>query len=168
MKKIILLILFVLTLGFSFGQEKFKEGLTKIGSDTYQVWFADPVIIAVNLSKNIQEVPKPEQIHEPLPIHERDVQVDTALAKAIIFNVLKNRLPELKHNKDFITVTYIFFPNGKIMNLDYILPLQTIITPKELAKIDQCLRKDIKVCLTGDEYKVYPAIHYNRQKRIYF
>lgn len=155
-----------------FGQNKFISGNMRIESNMYEVRVSDmsPIIGISNLSKNVKNIPQPvyKSEYDPLPIRERDVRVDTTLARTLIIEILKNKLPALKVNKDFITVSYIFYPDGRIMNIDYILPLRTIITPKELDKIDQSLRKKIKVHLTGNEYKAFPAIHYNAQKRIYF
>lgn len=174
MKKIFLLttMVFVIQVILT-AQEKFVQGNIHIGHDIYDIRINDeyPIIGISNLSKNKKAVPQPSRggyVEGVLPIEEEDKHADTVLAKSIIMDVLKSKLVALRENKDFIKVSYVFYQNGEVMNIDYILPQHTLITPREIAEIDHRLRKEIKAWFTGRDYKEYPAIYYNKQRRIYF
>ena len=124
-----------------------------------------------NLSKNKTPVPRPskeEYLAGLLPVMEKDKHADTVRATAIVKEVLKDKIVELRENKDYISIRYVFYQNGQVMNINYGLPQYTLITPTEIAEIDQRLRKEVKAWFTGRDYKQFPAIHYNKQKRIYF
>lgn len=173
MGRVFIIICIVLGIGsIVSAQDKFVHGKMKIDGGVYNIDFIDEysIIHAANISKNVpyKDVPKLKVKYEPLPILEKDMKVDTARAKSVVLDILKSKLNKLKSNKDYISVDYIFYPSGAVMRIDYILPKHTIITPKDLDKIDKCLRKEIKAHFTGNEYKAFPVIHYNAQKRIYF
>lgn len=102
------------------------------------------------------------------PIQEGDLFVDTVKARVIVYEVLKEKLATLQSNKDYIAITYVFYPNGNMMNINFILPTTTLIAPLEIDKIDLRLRKEIKASLKGIHYKDFPVIFYNTKGRIYF
>lgn len=174
MKKIFLMITIVLIGPFILpAQERFEHGTMNVGDAVYDIRISTeyPVIGISNLSKNKKEIPRPSRggYHDGVfPIREEDKHADTVLAKSIVMDILKDKLVLLKENKDFVGINYVFYQNGKVMNIDFILPKYTLITPTEIARIDTRLRKEMKAWFTGRDYKEYPAIHYNKQKRIYF
>lgn len=172
MKKNLLIIVFVFGINLMLlAQGQFREGNMEIGGDIYEVFFSEKSIGMLNLSKNTKDIPLPSRggyLDGVLPVEEKDKHADTALAKSIVMDVLKDKRVILRENKDFVRVNYVFYQNGDVMNINFSLPKHTLITPTEIARIDQRLRKEMKAWFTGRDYKEYPAIHYNKQKRIYF
>jgi len=172
MKKIILILIVIhSTFYYIYAQEKFKHGNMKIGEDIYGVIFSNeyPSIGISNLSKNLKDIPRPKtnNINGLLPIREEDMYFDVENEKTIVVKVLNDKIDKLKRNKESIRIDYVFYPDGRVMNIEYGLSKQTSITPKDLAKIDENLRNNLKMKFTGDQYKAYPAIYFNK-KRIFF
>ena len=168
MKRIILIMLLAFGV-FSIvpAQEMFTQGSMHIHGDVYDVRVNDDVsIIGVsNLSKNKKDIPKlkKEIVRDLLPIKEGDIKLDTAKEREIVLDILFNKKEILKSNKEAIGIRYIFYPNGQIMNIDFVLMKATVITPAEISAIDRCLRKEIKASFSGEEYKSFPVIPYSKK-----
>lgn len=172
MKRIFLMIVMVfgvlLTLS---AQDQFKHGCIKIGSDIYdiQVDTESSIIGVSNISKNKNDIPKLEKevARSLLPIKELDINFDVEREKEIVLDVLNNKRNILTSNKEAMGIRYIFYPDGRIMNINFILLQKTAITPQEIAIIDKRLRSELKASFTGTEYKGYPVIHYTKKWMVF-
>lgn len=171
MKKHILIVgfLFIGTITLS-AQEKFIQGETEMNGEIFRIRFSNmfPSIHVRNISRNIDPVPRPRPGFIPFEISEGNMSVDTARERNIIYDVLVDKRKQLKANKDRISISYVFYQNGTVMNISYILPDTTLIAPIELAEIDRRLRKEVKALFKGVEYLDLPAIEYNSRRSIYF
>lgn len=168
MKKIYLTILVVFGI-FSIlsAQDKFEHGHLRINDEVYDIRVnTESSIIGVsNLSKNKKDVPtlKREVARNIFPIRERDIKFNVEKEKEIVLDILNSKRDILKSNKEAIGIRYIFYPDGRIMNIDFILLQKTIITPNEISAIDKRLRNELRASFSGEEYKAYPVIHYSKK-----
>ena len=163
------LILFTFTLSAQI-PEKFTEGTMRIGDDLYEIGITtryNRVVIA-NISKNIEPDRPTRENPEPYKIMPSDIHFSTDTVKQIIFEVLSEKLKSLKELKEFISVLYGFNSEGKAVNLVFSLLDTTIVSPCEIALIDDRLRKELTATFTDDHYKTQKVIFGGRQPFIFF
>jgi hypothetical protein len=97
-----------------------------------------------------------------LPINpKRDVHVNNAAVKQIVYGVLSKQLDALKQNREDIDFLFVFEPNGTLVDISYILPENTLISLQDIEEIDLLLRANIKATFTGKQYLQYIAINYH-------
>lgn len=149
--------------------EKIEVGQWHIGDEVYNVVFSKnyKTILIENTSKNVNPLLLPS-VDPDLRLIPAEIHIDVKKERRIIFEVLTDKLPKLKENKEFIRVTYAFNARGNVILLDFAFANSTIMTLKDVAKIDQRLRKEIKATFSGESYKTQEYIFAGRRPVIYF
>lgn len=175
MKNIILILFICLAVKKNYAQTKLTPGDLKgknyaFHIDTIQKFYGDTVGhfgVYNKINKYLNGIPRSEEEKKPtfLPMNQqKDVHVDLNMIKQTIFTVLNNKLSSLKNNKETLDYSLVFDPNGTLLNIDYILKNNTLISLEDIETIDTRLRQSIKVSFTGTQFKYYTAISYNNTK----
>lgn len=95
------------------------------------------------------------------PMDKKDIHVDINKVKEIIIKVLTTNIKELEKNKDRIGLSFEFLSeNGEVESILYGLNGNTLITLKEISKIDKEIKKNIKATFTGKEHNNFYLISY--------
>ncbi|SFH35193.1 hypothetical protein SAMN04489864_109136 [Pedobacter insulae] len=103
-----------------------------------------------------------------LPMSRKDIHVDTNKVKEIIRNILEPHTKELSANKDQITLQFTFVQkDGSIESISYSLNGNTLISLKEIAKMDRQIKKQVKATFTGTEHNNYFFINYGYVRVIF-
>jgi hypothetical protein len=96
-----------------------------------------------------------------IPTGKKDIHFDIDKVKEIVNTILATDKKNLQANKDRIDLSFTFLrESGSIENISYFFDGNTIITLKDIAKIDRELKKTIKASFTGNEYKNFYLIPY--------
>lgn len=147
-------------------QTRFVEGKNIIDSETFEARFSEELLVVWNV-KNKHVIPRFAGKYPPLPIRKGDMQVDTTQQRKIIYEVLADKREKLHQQRECVAMTYEFGQDGKVINVIFGLPHNTIISPREIALIDKRLRKEVKATFAGIEYLKFSAIPFT-QNNIYF
>src|SRR5690554_6851554 len=148
MKKLLLLIfLIAFSCLSSFSQEKFHEG--KMGFQNRQVdvliyksEFRDKriIIVETRLPKYKDGYPHSENPAFTSPNRFSDYVRDTLMERKVVESILGDKIKRLKENKEKLTIAYKFGQDGNVIDIEYYTLVEgTLITPKELEKIDENL-----------------------------
>jgi len=150
-------------------QDKFTEGKQIVGDRTFETRFseinANNMIVTSQLPqyRNGYGLPKTTTT---LAVRPGDMKVDTVVDREIFYEVLKDKLKNLRTNGEKITIFYVFGQDGDIVDIEgYFLPRNTVITPRELALIDKRLREEVKASFKGPDYLNWPMIFFGRDIR---
>ncbi|RQP15756.1 MAG: hypothetical protein EAS52_14040 [Parapedobacter sp.] len=149
-------------------QDKFAEGKMIVDGTSFEISFprTENMVVSSSLPQYKNGYPLTKSPTPPLPIRDGDMIVDTLTDRKIIYKVLKDKIEKLKMNGEQLTIRYVFGQDGNVLDISsYSLPKNTLITPKELAQIDKCLREKVKATFKEREYIEFPAIRYGRQIR---
>ncbi len=147
-------------------QDKFVEGKMTIDGTSFEISFprTENMVVSSSLPKYKNGYSLPKSPTPPLPIRDGDMKVDTLTDRKIIYKALEGKLEKLKMNDEQLTIRYVFGQDGNVLDISsYSLSKNTLISPKELAQIDKCLRENVKATFNGREYLEFPAIRYGRQ-----
>ncbi len=94
-------------------------------------------------------------------MNRKDIHFDIEKVKEIINNILASNKKELEINKDRIDLAFTFLEeDGSIESIGYFFKGHTLITLKDIAKIDKEIKKSIKATFTGKEHCNYYFIYY--------
>lgn len=147
-------------------QDNFTEGKYAVDGRTFKAKFmgTDGLLVISKLPQYKEGYPWPEGPNLPLMVLRSDMKVDTVIDRKIIYEVLKDKLENLKANGEELTVRYAFGPDGNVVDISsYSLARNTVITPEELALIDKQLRKEVTASFKGPDYRNWKVILFVRE-----
>jgi len=170
--KNLIFILFAFTLCSScFAQTTLKDGRYQLDGKFFKVTkstYLDKTSFSVSVIGRYWDKPSPSPKNpNGLPINKKDIHFDIDNTKAIVNDVLAVNSKKLALNKDRIDMSFTFLQDGSIEHITYFFNGNTIISLKDIAKIDMELKKKIKATFSGEEYKNFYLIPFGMVSVIY-
>lgn len=135
-----------------FAQSTLKDGEYKYDSKIFKVkknTCLDRSMFSVRALGRFENkrTPRPKDPNG-FPMDKKDIHVDINKVKEIIIKVLTTNIKELEKNKDRIGLSFEFLSeNGEVESILYGLNGNTLITLKEISKIDKKLKRILKLLL---------------------
>lgn len=156
--KVLIIISTVFLLSFQlntcFGQNAFERGNTKGKNIIYKLKGAssnNKKAIAVSNTKNTLD----EKLKNNPPTHLKNVEFSVGVNLNRIFISLlgKKRIEYLVETDQTMLITFFVNENGKVLELEFILPKNTTITPGELEILEERIKKEVSFKLEKSETK---------------
>ncbi|MFB5945835.1 hypothetical protein [Albibacterium profundi] len=149
-------------------QDNFSEGKYTVDGRIFETTFSDIYANRMTVDSKLPQYkegyPWPEGPNLPLMVLRSDMKVDTVIDRKIIYEVLEDKLENLKANGEELTVRYAFGPDGDVVDISsFSLARNTLITPQELALIDKRLRKEVRASFKGPDYRNWKVIPFVRE-----
>ena len=161
MKNLIYIIAILISSG-CYAQKKLTKGSVKVNGTTYEIRKSQygPYISVLNPSNKYSHGTRVSTNPLALPMKDSDMHVDVEKANQIVYSVLKNKLNQLKDNKETISISVIFEQDGTLVDIEYIILKQdTIISIEDIDTISKRLKNEIRMRFTGKDYLDYKAFH---------
>jgi len=146
----------------SYSQSNFEPGKMRIDGVDYEIIVTNGSIIGVGSmdSKYAEGYPGP-LIKDPLPVLRSDIHVNFDNVKRIVQEILKDKLPQLRENKEKLGIRVWFEQNGRIEGGFFAtMNKNTLIRPREIHEIYLRIKNEIHATFTGQDYKNYILIPY--------
>ncbi len=165
MKTLILIFLAFMLCFSSFAQSPLKDGKYSYDGKTFKVTkhtYLEKNSFSVRAIGRFEDKrpPAPKDPHG-YPTNKKDIHFDIDKVKEIINNVLSVNEKNLMKNKDRIDLSFTFLEeDGSVENISYFFNNNTLISLKEIAKIDREIKKSIKATFTGKEHNNFYLISY--------
>jgi len=161
------LILIILGLLISTGcyvQNKYPEGVSKVRGEQFKIEYTgleNDRIVVYNLKGKLAQGEPISDKPYALRLKREDIHFDITAAKTIIREILKPKAKELRQSEDFPLVILHFERTGKLTDISYGFKKGTLVSLKDIAKIDARLRRTIRATYTGITYKDYKLLMYS-------
>ena len=116
------------------------------------------IVVYSESNKYNNGMPQPKNEKYSMLINPQDLHMDVNLVKPIVFEVLSNKLQQLKANKETLVIIMNFTTQGEACDVSFSMKKNTVISIEDIEEIDSRLRKTIHMTFIGQQYKNHEVL----------
>lgn len=106
--------------------------------------------------------PQPSKGHNAKGILRSEMHVDHEKVNAVVKGVLKDKLSQMRTNKEKVSIYVTVLQNGSFDEFLFMTAnSNTLITPQDIDQIIKKMKQEVRMTFSGSAYKDHSVINYN-------